>query len=304
MSNAAALDIFVRSKITSEMIAYLASVTGAVISCDSPRQLPQHLQPAEYSLDNLPPLKQFILHLVHSSKVPCSTLMATLVYLHRLRAKLPPLTKGMPCTLHRIFLACLIMAAKNLNDTSPKNKHWARYTMGLFSVHEVNLMEKQLLYLLDWDLRIRDTDLYMHLARFLEPIKQRLSLEKRHSANYYQHTYQHQQQQQQQHYYPPPRRSYATESSPESSSASDYSSGSSSSDSSPVSSPEHPQQHYHKYYKTVSHASKHHNYSSYNSYAGAKDLGARKWFPAPSLPPVSSHSHHQHHYAPAYQQVR
>ena len=157
MSNAAALDIFVRSKITSEMIAYLASVTGAVISCDSPRQLPQHLQPAEYSLDNLPPLKQFILHLVHSSKVPCSTLMATLVYLHRLRAKLPPLTKGMPCTLHRIFLACLIMAAKNLNDTSPKNKHWARYTMGLFSVHEVNLMEKQLLYLLDWDLRITFT---------------------------------------------------------------------------------------------------------------------------------------------------
>lgn len=304
MSNAAALDIFVRSKVTSEMIAYLASVTNAVISCDAPKSLPHHIHPAEYSLENLPPLKQFILHLVHSSKVPCSTLMSTLVYLHRLRAKLPPLTKGMPCTPHRIFLACLIMAAKNLNDTSPKNKHWARYTMGLFSVQEVNLMEKQLLYLLDWDLRIKDTDLYTHLARFLEPIKQKLSMERRHSANYYQHTQQHQQQQP---YFAPPRRSYAPELSPDSSSSSDYSSGSSSSDDcSPVSSPEHPQRNYHKYYRSLAPTSKsattkHPNYSSYRNYADSKDLGARKWLPAPSLQPI--HSHH-HHHAPTYQQVR
>jgi len=83
----------------------------------------------------------------------------------------------MPCTTHRIFLASLILAAKNLNDSSPKNKHWARYSAvrGFenfgFSITEVNLMEKQLLFLLDWDLRINPDDLYFHLEPFLAPIR-------------------------------------------------------------------------------------------------------------------------------------
>lgn len=53
----------------------------------------------------------------------------------------------MPCTCHRVFLSTLIVTAKYVNDTSPKNRHWARYS-SVFSVAEVNLMEKQLLVLL------------------------------------------------------------------------------------------------------------------------------------------------------------
>ncbi|KAI9500482.1 hypothetical protein BX070DRAFT_60795 [Coemansia spiralis] len=64
----------------------------------------------------------------------------------------------MECTCHRIFLATLIVAGKYLNDASPKNKYWARYST-VFTVAEVNLMEKQLLFLLDFDLRIDNEDL-------------------------------------------------------------------------------------------------------------------------------------------------
>ncbi|KAF9199833.1 hypothetical protein BGZ59_003675, partial [Podila verticillata] len=73
----------------------------------------------------------------------------------------------MHCTCHRVFLATLIVAAKYLNDQSPKNKHWSAHSQ-IFSVGEVNLMEKQLLSLLDFDLRITETDLASSLQEFMQ----------------------------------------------------------------------------------------------------------------------------------------
>lgn len=74
----------------------------------------------------------------------------------------------MKCTRHRVFLAVLICAAKYLNDSSPKNMHWQKYGR-FFSLAEVNLMEKQLLYLLDYNLRVEERDLITHLRPFWEP---------------------------------------------------------------------------------------------------------------------------------------
>ncbi|KAE9976120.1 hypothetical protein BLS_000041 [Venturia inaequalis] len=182
--NKAALDYFVQLPVSKEMISYLATKACSVIKCDesvktSSSQLPSPpvTPPTIASDPSLPTVEQFITSLVERSHVQVPTLMTSLVYLARLKARLPPVAKGMKCTVHRIFLASLILAAKNLNDSSPKNKHWARYTsirnfpnFG-FSITEVNLMEKQLLYLLDWDLRIRNEDLYLHLDPFLAPIR-------------------------------------------------------------------------------------------------------------------------------------
>ena len=192
--NKAALDHFIQLPVSRSMVSYLAQKAGEVIRCGndplrSEKTLPP-TPPATPPLDGastfeppapaLPSVEAFVQSLVDRSHVQVPTLMSSLVYLARLRARLPPVAKGMRCTVHRIVLAALILAAKNLNDSSPKNKHWARYTAvrGFdsfsFSLTEVNLMEKQLLHLLDWDLRITPDDLYTHLDPFLAPFRQQL----------------------------------------------------------------------------------------------------------------------------------
>lgn len=177
LTRKAALESFVRMPVTPAMISHLALTASTVIRCEPPSSTtPSTTSSNSSNSPPLPTLEQFITSLVDRSHVQVPTLMSSLVYLTRLQRRLPSVAKGMRCTVHRIFLASLILAAKNLNDSSPKNKHWARYSAvrGFdsfgFSLTEVNLMEKQMLFLLDWDLRITNEDLYEHLEPFLTPI--------------------------------------------------------------------------------------------------------------------------------------
>jgi G1/S-specific cyclin PLC1 len=72
----------------------------------------------------------------------------------------------MPSTRHRVFLATLIVASKYLNDSTPKNRHWREHAI-LFDLIEINLMEKQLLLLLEYDLYFDESEACKHFAPFM-----------------------------------------------------------------------------------------------------------------------------------------
>lgn len=165
MSDYEALLHFNRRQVSSEMIQYLASNTACIIQIKPSRSLIDVALPA-------PSLPQFIKNLVSHSNVQTSTLMATTVYLSKLRSIIPGNVYGIETTRHRIFLGCLILAAKTLNDSSPLNKHWASYTGGLLHIREVNTIERELLEYFDWNVTITTEELITCLSPFIQPIKE------------------------------------------------------------------------------------------------------------------------------------
>ncbi|CAB4252224.1 similar to Saccharomyces cerevisiae YDL127W PCL2 Cyclin, interacts with cyclin-dependent kinase Pho85p [Maudiozyma barnettii] len=167
---------FNKQQVTSEMIDFLASTTESIIAVQETRSMIAIALPA-------PPLTKFIRNLVTHSNVQTPTLMATAVYLAKLRSIIPANVYGMETTRHRIFLGCLILSAKTLNDSSPLNKHWAKYTNGLLSIKEVNTIERELLEYFDWNVIVNTSDLITCLQPLLRTMKDRHTQARRRAQN-------------------------------------------------------------------------------------------------------------------------
>ncbi|KAF1801066.1 cyclin [Mucor lusitanicus] len=135
---------------SNHLLAHISHQASLVIPC-------HHLH--ENYKSPIPPLPTFVSLLAKRSCARTGTLLASLVLLDRLRQRLAQFARGMPCTCQRIFLATLIVTTKILHDTSPKNKHWTKYAV-YFTLPEINLMEKQLLALMNYQLVISEKDMY------------------------------------------------------------------------------------------------------------------------------------------------
>lgn len=192
MAQSKVLLIFARQPVSPEMVNYLVATTNSIIQVK-----PQPRKFSNISTDDLlvaPAVKtvslgHFIRRLIKYSNVQTPTLMATCVYLTKVRNLLPANAVGMETTRHRIFLAALILSAKSLNDSSPLNKHWTKYTDGLLTNDEVNMAERELLGLLKWDINIKQHELDVALEPFLHTIKTSLAAHLDHvsaqKVNYY-----------------------------------------------------------------------------------------------------------------------
>lgn len=176
MSDKEALKIFSRQPVSQDMVNFLVATTNSIIQVKPLKRNQHHRKLSSTSSTIISPyshsisLTNFIKNVINYSNVQTPTLMATIVYLNKLRNLLPANAIGMETTRHRIFLSALIVAAKSLNDSSPLNKHWTKYTDGLLTLEEVNLAERELLNILNWKTNITKEELIISLYPFLQPI--------------------------------------------------------------------------------------------------------------------------------------
>ncbi|KAF9053175.1 hypothetical protein BJ165DRAFT_1400509 [Panaeolus papilionaceus] len=102
---------------------------------------------------------EFVSTVLSRAEVTMPTLLSTLVYVSRAK---PHLHIGLEqWALERVFLGALIVASKNLNDSTLKNVHWALCT-GVFGKRDIGRIEREYLNVLNFELKITEADLLAH----------------------------------------------------------------------------------------------------------------------------------------------
>ncbi|KAI9482884.1 MAG: hypothetical protein EXX96DRAFT_555969 [Benjaminiella poitrasii] len=112
-------------------------------------------------------LSVFIDRLIRQEQDQASTgaLLASLVLLDRLRLRMCGFfsrannMNRMRCTCRLLFLATLIITCKITKDAPLRNWQWAAYVDQIYSLKDINLMERQILSLLNYQLSITNEDL-------------------------------------------------------------------------------------------------------------------------------------------------
>ncbi|KAJ7619478.1 hypothetical protein FB45DRAFT_799928 [Roridomyces roridus] len=105
-------------------------------------------------------LTAFVSFVLSKACITPAILLTSLVYIVRLRSHLLILLEQR--APERVFLGALAVASKYTQDSSLKNTHWARFSGGVFNARDVGLIEREVLAVLDWDLRVREGDLFAH----------------------------------------------------------------------------------------------------------------------------------------------
>lgn len=115
----------------------------------------------------LPPLNEFI-HDFYKQKIPCAVKLFTLIYLLRLKSKLPDNARGGYDTPYRLFLAAVLTSSKYLSETGTglTSMHLSFLTRHLYTPKDINRMERSFLGLLRYDLWVSPDDIQSFIKSY------------------------------------------------------------------------------------------------------------------------------------------
>lgn len=122
-------------------------------------------------------LPYFIAYALHRTKLHPAVTYAALVLLQRLKARFPT-ARG--SSGHRLFISAFMIASKVICDDTYSNKSWAIVAQGMFSLREVNQMEREMCGYLDWEITV-DNEI---LTRFEDALQRDFAVDQYNYPHY------------------------------------------------------------------------------------------------------------------------
>ncbi|KAK7024631.1 PHO85 cyclin-1 [Paramarasmius palmivorus] len=100
--------------------------------------------------------------MIRRARVTYSVVLVALVYLQRARPHLQIASESF--LWERLLIGSIVLADKYVNDCTMLNRHWA-ICSGKFGNMDVNRIERDLLAVLDWDVKLSEKELVdVHVA--------------------------------------------------------------------------------------------------------------------------------------------
>ncbi|PWN87898.1 hypothetical protein FA10DRAFT_223622, partial [Acaromyces ingoldii] len=103
-----------------------------------------------------PRLGEFIAYALHRTRLPLAVTHQALFLLKRLKSRFPA-ARG--SSGHRLFISALMLASKSSCDDTYSNKSWTVVGQGLFTLREVNQMERELFGYLGYKVNVENEEL-------------------------------------------------------------------------------------------------------------------------------------------------
>lgn len=118
-------------------------------------------------LASLPPLETFICSITSTMNIKFGVLLTALVYVKRLKSRLPKSAIGTLDTPYRVFLAALLLADKFWSDKPlTTTKTLAKATNGMFGQREIRHMQRAVLNILEFRLYVSDQELLVQAQAY------------------------------------------------------------------------------------------------------------------------------------------
>ncbi|KAM0793488.1 hypothetical protein ACM66B_000929 [Microbotryomycetes sp. NB124-2] len=147
-----------------------AAVAASRTGIDTPPQSPK---PGK---EQVPNLGEFIAYALYRTRLPVAITHQALLLLARLKARYPS-ARGTSTSPHRLFLSSLMLSSKISMDDTYSNQSWTLVGQNLFTLKEVNQMERELFAFLGWNVVVRDEELSAWVADNVIPFEARRALQ-------------------------------------------------------------------------------------------------------------------------------
>jgi len=102
-------------------------------------------------------LPYFIAYALHRTKLHSAVTVSALVLLQRLKARFPS-ARG--SSGHKLFFAAFMISSKVMCDDTYSNKSWCIAAQAMFTLREINQMEREMCQYLDWELTVDRATLF------------------------------------------------------------------------------------------------------------------------------------------------